>query len=68
MDFESKFNEIMNKRTNFGVLGKMDAILKLVKANYKKADIRRGLVRAAQNIKNQKARDIAIDVYLSRVR
>lgn len=51
-----------------GILGRMDDVLKLAKKGYKKLEIEYGLRYFARQIKNTQLREIALDVYLRRVR
>lgn len=65
--FNSEVAAIMRTTTQDGVLGKMDAILRL-NSHYGAKLIKTALVGAADGIKNATARDIALDAYLRRVR
>ena len=64
----TEIKRIENKKTNYGVLGKMDEVLRLAKKGYDYAMIEYALNHFANGIKNATARDIALDAYLRRVK
>lgn len=64
----TEIKRIENKKTNYGVLGKMDEVLRLAKKGYDYAMIEYALNHFAKRIKNTTARDIALDAYLRRVK
>lgn len=59
---------IDSKRYAGGVLGKMDAVLRLNKQGHARKNVLAGLVYVARNIKHTEARNIAIEAYSKRVR
>lgn len=65
--FNNKVATIMRTTTQDGVLGRMDAILRL-NEHYGAKLIKTALIGAANGITNATARDIALDAYLRRVR
>jgi len=67
-EFETKILEIDAKRLPNGVLGKMDAILRLAKQGYERERVLIALDYVSRHIKNDNARQIAYDVYAKRVR
>lgn len=64
----TEIRRIEKKKTNYGVLGKMDEVLRLAKKGYDYAMIEFALNHFANGIKNTTARDIALDAYLRRVK
>ena len=64
----TEIKRIENKKTNYGVLGKMDEVLRLANKGYDYAMIEYALNHFANGIKNTTARDIALDTYLRRVK
>lgn len=64
----TEIKRIENKKTNYGVLGKMDEVLRLANKGYDYAMIEYALNHFAKMIKNTTARDIALDTYLRRVK
>ena len=64
----TEIERIEKKKTNYGVLGKMDEVLRLAKRGYDYAMIEYALNHFAKMIKNATARDIALDAYLRRVK
>ena len=64
----TEIKRIEKKKTNYGVLGKMDEVLRLAKRGYDYAMIEYALNHFAKGIKNATARDIALDAYLRRVK
>lgn len=64
----TEIKRIENKKTNYGVLGKMDEVLRLANKGYDYAMIEYALNHFAKGIKNAAARDIALDTYLRRVK
>ena len=64
----TEIKRIENKKTNYGVLGKMDEVLRLANKGYDYAMIEYALNHFAKGIKNATARDIALDAYLRRVK
>lgn len=64
----TEIERIEKKKTNYGVLGKMDEVLRLAKKGYDYAMIEYALKYFAKRIKNTTARDIALDAYLRRVK
>lgn len=67
-NIQDDVRKIERKKTYYGVLGKMDEVLQLAKKGYDYAMIEYALWQFAKRIKNKQARDIAMDVYLSRVK
>lgn len=67
-DITTEIKRIEKKKTNYGVLGKMDEVLRLAKRGYDYAMIEYALNHFAKRIKNTTARDIALDAYLRRIR
>lgn len=66
-DINTEIATIATKKYD-GILGRMDDVLKLAKKGYKKLEIEYGLRYFARQIKNTQMREIALDVYLRRVR
>lgn len=64
----TEIKRIEKKKTNYGVLGKMDEVLRLAKKGYDYALVEFALRHFAKGIKNATARDIALDAYLRRVK
>lgn len=64
----TEIRRIEKKKTNYGVLGKMDEVLRLAKKGYDYAMVEFALRHFANGIKNTTARDIALDAYLRRVK
>lgn len=68
MSIENIIEAIDSKNYQSGVLGKMDAVLRLSKDGYARDKVLAGLYYVARHINNATARDIAIDAYSKRVR
>lgn len=68
MNVDNKIIEIDSKNYKSGVLGKMDAVLRLAKEGYARDKVLAGLRYVARHINNATARYIAIDAYSKRVR
>lgn len=66
-DINIELANIATKKRD-GILGRMDDVLKLAKKGYKKLEIEYGLRYFARQIKNAQLREIALDVYLRRIR